>query len=86
MTLMAATSGLDIEYIRGRTGDEVSDRTLPPPAARNSLRPGDIGSWRAHLDAISAYDYHLLPLRGDFFRPAFRMERLTRRMSMTSGS
>lgn len=52
---MAAVTGLELEFIPGWTGDEVNEKALPPPATHATERSGNIGSWRSHLSALSAY-------------------------------
>lgn len=50
MSLAAALSGLQIEYIDGVT--EVDDEALPPGGKESNLGKGMLGSWRAHLNAV----------------------------------
>ena len=50
MTLAAAYTGLDIEYVDGVTG--VENKTLPPGGIEVGINAGSLGSWRAHLNAI----------------------------------
>lgn len=53
MSLAAAYSGLDIEYIDGVT--TVSDKALPPeeaPRLEKGLNNGTIYAWRAHMNAL----------------------------------
>lgn len=54
LTLAAATSDISIDYIDGVPGDKVLDKVLPPDSSREKLGNGNIGSWRAHMDAIHA--------------------------------
>ncbi|CRG83899.1 hypothetical protein PISL3812_01255 [Talaromyces islandicus] len=54
LSLMSSLNGLELEYIAGNTGSDVPDKALPPPATHINQLPGNIGSWRAHLDAIRA--------------------------------
>ena len=57
MLLSAALSNISLSWINGVKGEDVLAKVLPPPGA-GQLRPGEIGSWRAHLDAIAT----LVPL------------------------
>jgi hypothetical protein len=60
MSLAAACSGLDIEYIDGVT--DVSDKALPPgeePRVEKGLGNGTIYAWRAHMNALRR---HVLPI------------------------
>lgn len=53
MSLAAAFSGLDIEYIDGVTA--LSDKALPPGHAQGtekSMNEGTIYAWRAHMNAL----------------------------------
>lgn len=54
LALMSSLNGLDLEYIEGKTGYEVLDKALPPPATHSNLLSGNLGSWRGHLNAIRA--------------------------------
>ncbi|KAK8253120.1 hypothetical protein HDK77DRAFT_170714 [Phyllosticta capitalensis] len=48
MSLAAAVTGLEIEYVDGVT--EVEDKALPPGGAEVHLNKGGLGNWRAHLN------------------------------------
>jgi hypothetical protein len=53
MSLAAAYSELDIEYIDGVT--TLSDKALPPgetPRMEKDMNNGTIYAWRAHMDAL----------------------------------
>jgi hypothetical protein len=54
LALMSTLNGLELEYIDGKTGNEVADKALPPPASHISQLSGNLGSWRGHLNAIRA--------------------------------
>lgn len=47
-------SGFNVDYIDGVAGDTVSDKVLPADSVREKLGAGNIGSWRAHMDAVHA--------------------------------
>jgi len=51
MTLAAAYSGLDIEYINGVTA--ISDKATPPGWATTKQRNGTLYAWRTHMNALS---------------------------------
>ena len=50
MSLAAAYSGVDIEYIDGVTN--VANKTLPPGGVENGINAGSLGCWRAHMNVI----------------------------------
>jgi hypothetical protein len=50
MSLAAAFSGLEIEYIDGVTS--VENKTLPPGGVERGLNEGSIYGWRAHMNVI----------------------------------
>lgn len=50
MSLAAALSDLDIEYIDGVT--EVLEKTLPPGGKETTLNKGNLGAWRAHVNVM----------------------------------
>lgn len=53
MSLAAAYSGLDIEYIDGVTN--LSDKALPPGKSQRVeklMNGGTINAWRAHMNAL----------------------------------
>jgi len=45
-------SGISIEFINGVRGESISTKALPA-GYDESLNPSRIGSWRAHINAIS---------------------------------
>ncbi|KAF2493245.1 hypothetical protein BU16DRAFT_465319, partial [Lophium mytilinum] len=51
MSLAAALSILQIEYIDGVAGDDVLEKVLPPNNHK-TMAKGNIGSWRAHMNAL----------------------------------
>jgi hypothetical protein len=50
MSLAAAFSGLQVEYIDGVTG--VSRDLLPPGGKEKNLKDGGLGAWRAHMNVL----------------------------------
>jgi hypothetical protein len=50
MSLAAAYSGLDIEYVDGVTS--IDNKTLPPGGVERGLNVGSIYSWRAHMNVL----------------------------------
>ena len=52
LTLAAANANIHIDFIDGLHGDAVADHALPEDANREALGPGNIGSWRAHMNVI----------------------------------
>jgi hypothetical protein len=50
MSLAAAFSGLEIEYIDGVTS--VENKTLPPGGVERGLNKGSIYGWRAHMNVM----------------------------------
>ncbi|KAK7544540.1 uncharacterized protein J3D65DRAFT_581827 [Phyllosticta citribraziliensis] len=48
MSLAAAATGLQIEYVDGVT--EVEEKALPPGGAEVHLNKGGLGNWRAHMN------------------------------------
>ena len=50
MSLAAAYTGLDIEYMDGVTN--VANKTLPPGGVEVGMNAGSLGNWRAHLNVI----------------------------------
>ncbi|EFR03130.1 hypothetical protein MGYG_06124 [Nannizzia gypsea CBS 118893] len=52
LVLMAALSGIKLHWIDGIMGETVLDRALPPPASHKTMKNANIGSWRAHINAL----------------------------------
>lgn len=53
MLLQAALTDVDIEFIDGVLGKDVTENAIPRPKKDQKLAsPGVIGSWRAHMNAI----------------------------------
>lgn len=57
MTLSAAVTDLHFEFTDGVRGEDVLRKTIPPGAANiddQSPTNGNLGSWRAHMNALQA--------------------------------
>ncbi|KAK1753970.1 family 25 putative glycosyltransferase [Echria macrotheca] len=52
LTLAAAVSGIQVEWIMGVAGKDVSDRVVPGDSLDRNISRGNRGSWRAHMDAL----------------------------------
>ncbi|KAH0551642.1 hypothetical protein GP486_007140 [Trichoglossum hirsutum] len=52
MLLTADLTGIQLDWVNGVLGADVSDKALPFMADRDKLGNGNIGSWRAHLNAM----------------------------------
>jgi hypothetical protein len=50
MSLAAAFTGLEIEYVDGVT--EVQNKTLPPEGLEARLNAGSVQAWRAHMNVM----------------------------------
>lgn len=50
MTLAAAVSGLDIEFVDGVLGGDIDPKTLNLVGDGKDLRLSELGIWRAHLN------------------------------------
>lgn len=50
MSLAAAYTGLDIEYVDGVTG--FNDKALPPHDAETKLNEGSLYAWRTHMNVL----------------------------------
>ena len=53
MVLTAALSNIELDWVDGLKWESVSNITLPPGGAIDRTTHANIGSWRAHMDAIS---------------------------------
>jgi hypothetical protein len=49
-TLAAAFTDLDIEFVDGVPGTDITNRTLPPGAIEHGLNGNGLGAWRAHMN------------------------------------
>lgn len=54
LVLMSALTGIKLDWIDGVDGETVPDKALPQPASHDTIKSANIGSWRAHLNAIQA--------------------------------
>jgi hypothetical protein len=53
MILAAASSNIALDWVDGVRGEDVPDKALPLPASLENMNIGNIGSWRAHLNAMA---------------------------------
>jgi hypothetical protein len=53
MILAAALSNIKFEFIDAIHGDGVPDRAIPFGVGRSGIGDSNLGSWRAHMNAIS---------------------------------
>ncbi|OCL12208.1 glycosyltransferase family 25 protein, partial [Glonium stellatum] len=53
MSLSAAVSDLQLDWINGVSGEDVMEKALPL-GDHKSISPGNKGSWRAHMNALQA--------------------------------
>ncbi|KAK4191009.1 family 25 putative glycosyltransferase [Podospora australis] len=52
MTLAAALSRIDVQWIDGVDGHSVSDKVVPGDSWDKSISKGNKGSWRAHMNVL----------------------------------
>lgn len=52
ITLAAAVSDIDITFIDGVKGSDVSSKVLPADSFDKVISRGNKGSWRAHMNAL----------------------------------
>jgi hypothetical protein len=52
MSLQAALSDMQLEFIDGVMGQDVPDKAVPMAKDKERLRDASIGSWRAHMNAV----------------------------------
>ncbi|KAL9105347.1 MAG: hypothetical protein Q9227_009467 [Pyrenula ochraceoflavens] len=45
-------SEIQIDLVDGIRGESIPEKALPYPMQKDTLSPGNLGSWRAHLNAI----------------------------------
>lgn len=55
MTLGAALSNIDIEFVDGVLGQNVADKAIPTSPNHGRLHDPAIGSWRAHINAVQEW-------------------------------
>lgn len=46
---------IEITWVRGVAGKDVSDKDLPGGSADKGISRGNDGSWRAHMDALQQW-------------------------------
>ncbi|CAO2655949.1 Nn.00g047520.m01.CDS01 [Neocucurbitaria sp. VM-36] len=51
LTLAAAHTGLSLEWVNGINASDINEKAFPPGKHR-LLPKGNVGSWRAHMDAM----------------------------------
>lgn len=51
MILSASYSQLEFDWVDGITADTIQEKAYPPGKHR-TLSPGNLGSWRAHMNAL----------------------------------
>lgn len=52
LLLTSIINDIKVEWINGVEGKDVLEKALPPPAKMDDISAGNIGSWRAHLNAL----------------------------------
>jgi len=52
MTLSAAASNIQLDFVDGVTGESIKQSAYPPPDENRSLLSGIRGSWRTHMNAL----------------------------------
>ncbi|KAK7746022.1 hypothetical protein SLS53_002744 [Cytospora paraplurivora] len=52
ITLTAALTGFDVEWVDGVRGEEIPDKAVPFGIDRHLLMETNLGSWRGHMNAI----------------------------------
>jgi hypothetical protein len=60
MTLAAAVSDLDVDWVDGWPASHMLESMLPPDSKDKSISPGNKGSWRGHMDALRTYVFWML--------------------------
>ena len=55
MLLQAAISNIEIEFVDGVSGDDVLEKAVPMDESEEHLKAGNLGSWRAHMNAVAEY-------------------------------
>lgn len=53
--LAAGLTGLDVDFIDGVIGSEMSNKSLPLGAEQVHLGSGGLGAWRSHMNAARTY-------------------------------
>lgn len=54
ISLAAAVSGMEVDFIAGVGGDSIPEAALPPVGSSESVKlsKGIKGSWRSHMNAL----------------------------------
>jgi len=52
LALTAALTGFEVEWVDGVRGETIPDRALPFGIDRAKLMESNLGSWRAHMNAV----------------------------------
>ncbi|KAI0521373.1 hypothetical protein F5B22DRAFT_596651 [Xylaria bambusicola] len=52
LALTSTLTGFHVEFIDGVRGETIPDQAVPPGVDRAALMEGNLGSWRAHMNAI----------------------------------
>ena len=55
LLLTSAVSGIEVDWIDGVEGKDVLEKAMPQPG--KDINAGNIGSWRAHLNALQESVY-----------------------------
>lgn len=53
--LQASISNIEVEFIDGVKGADVAENAIPMDEEGIKLKPANIGSWRAHMNAVQEY-------------------------------
>lgn len=69
-TLQAAVSGISIEFIDGRKGQDIPDKALPYGVDREKFPLNSLGCWRGHMDAVQRYAFRNSPLLSPTLHPS----------------
>jgi hypothetical protein len=55
LSLVSSLAGIQLDWVDGVDGRDVPDKALPYPASRQAVSNANIGSWRAHMNALKEY-------------------------------
>jgi hypothetical protein len=55
LLLTSVTSGIELDWIDGVEGKDVAEKALPPPVKIADVGLGNVGSWRAQLNALKEW-------------------------------
>jgi hypothetical protein len=62
MSLSAALTNIELEFVHGVTGDSINRKAYPPPEGNIKHLPGIRGSWRTHMNALQRLAEGVMPL------------------------